>query len=220
MKKQERIRALDLRKNGASLREIKNALNISLSTASTWTKNVKLSRSSKDKIQKKISDGRLKSQSVLRGKRIMREEDAEQFAESIVNKINVGKDVKKVILSLIYWCEGNKNHGMFFTNSDPLLIGMFMKLLRECYDIQEPKLRACIHLHDYHDEAKQLHFWSKVTNIPICQFIKSFRKKNTGKYLNKGYQGCLQVRYGDVQLARKLNSIAKLFINKENGSIG
>ena len=128
MKKQERVLAIKMREQGASLRDIKDMLNISLSSASEWVKNVELSEGAKNKIQKKIIDGRKKSNAVLRARGDQRKKDAEDFAKSIIKNIKINSDVKKIILSLIYWCEGNKKGFLNFTNSDPQLISMFIKV--------------------------------------------------------------------------------------------
>ena len=117
---------------------------------------------------------------------------------------------------MIYWCEGNKSlrDSVFFTNSDPRLIANFLHLFRNSFDIDESKFRVCMHLHDYHNEEKQLNFWSDVTFIPKNQFFKSYKKLNTKKRIRDNYQGCIQVRYYDINIARKLQAVAKEFMDK------
>ena len=71
-----------------------------------------------------------------------------------------------------------------------------------------------MHLHKYHDEKSQKDFWSKITNIPKEQFNKTYQKPSNGKYKKEGYQGCIKVYYGDVSIARKLQSVAKTLMER------
>jgi hypothetical protein len=64
----------------------------------------------------------------------------------------------------------------------------------------------------YHSPQKQLDFWSKVTDIKREQFIKPYRKANSGKRIHPNYQGCINIRYHDNDLARRLMAVAKAFL--------
>ncbi len=105
-----------------------------------------------------------------------------------------------------------RTKGVAFTNSDPNLVRTFLKLLRGLFDLDEKKFHPCIHLHSYHLPKAQLDFWSKVTDINKQQFIKPYRKANSGKRIREGYQGCIDVRYGSSDLARRLLATAKAFL--------
>jgi hypothetical protein len=52
-------------------------------------------------------------------------------------------------------------------------------------------------------------FWSKVTGIPVSQFIKPYQKANSGLYKKEGYQGCANVTYSDVTISRELRAVAQ-----------
>ncbi len=115
----------------------------------------------------------------------------------------------KLILAVLFWCEGQKDtgEGIKFINSDPQMVRLFLHILRTQFPLQESKFRALLHLHDYHDEQEQLKFWSDVTRIPISQFHRSYRKPHTGKNTRDGYPGCISIRYSDVRLAKTLKMI-------------
>lgn len=121
-----------------------------------------------------------------------------------------------IICAMIYWCEGGKNakYSVAFTNSDPKLVRTFLKLLRECFVLDESKFHPCIHLHSYHLPEKQLDFWSKVTDINKQQFIKPYLKPNTGKRIHENYQGCISLRYFNNDLAQQLVAIAKAYLSQ------
>ena len=114
---------------------------------------------------------------------------------------------------MIYLCEGNKSLKSLttFTNSDPNLISTFLYLFRNSFNLNEKKFRVLMHLHKYHNEEIQKNFWSK---IPKDQFNRTYLKPNSGKYKKRDYQGCIKVYYGDVSITRKLQSIAKMFMER------
>ena len=93
-------------------------------------------------------------------------------------------------------------------------ITTFIFLFRNSFKLDESKFRVLMHLHKYHNEKTEKDFWSKITKIPQNQFNKTYLKQNSGKYKKEGYQGCIKIYYGDVSIARKLRSIAKMFMER------
>lgn len=214
MKIVQHRKALTLRKRGYSVKEIATMLLVSRSTASVWVQNVKLSKKAQARILRRIGLGRLHAGQTKQRQVKNFEEKCLLEGQVLVSKVANEPQFSKIMCAMLYWCEGNKSArgGVYFTNSDPNLIKKFLELLRASFDVDESKFHPCIHLHGYHDVRKQLDFWSKITNIPKKQFIKSYRKPNTGKRIREGYQGCIGIRYHSNGLARELMGIAKAFL--------
>lgn len=209
-------RALQLRKEGYSLKEIAKRVRVVKSTVSLWVRNVDLDDRAKTRLLTKISVGQLVGGESRRRKvqRIMKLHYRE--ASRALHGLRLDDVSSKLLCAMIYWCEGGKNHyqGIRFTNSDPKLIRTFLFLLRKSFKADERKFRACIYLHAYHDAAAQLDFWSKITNIKKAQFIKPYQKANTGKRIREGYQGCVSIYYHSNDLARQLLIFAKAFFSR------
>ena len=216
MKQNEKQHAIELRKKGYSINEISKQISVSKSSVSYWVSDVELSMIAKQRIIKNQSIAREKSSEILRARRREREDIAQKSGETTVRRIKLNRPVEKIICAMIYWCEGNKNprDGVSFTNSDPHLIITFLELLRANFLIDESKLRVCMHLHDYHDEAIQLTFWSKPTKIPKDRFTKTFQKPHTGMQKHPGYQGCIRIRYSDIVITRELLATGEMFMKK------
>lgn len=213
----EKQQAVILRKQGCSLQEISIKLGVSKGTASIWLQRTPLSARARERIQKRRDEGSRKSRATLNSRTNKRLTEALGFAQKTLGNIADTVDNSRLYCALLYWCEGEKSKNdksLFFTNSDPLLVKLFLKHLRKGYAIEEQKFRVCIHLHSYHDSKKQLLFWSQVTNIPLTQFIKPYQKLNSGKNKRVGYAGCASVRYHDVRIARQIIAIARVFLNK------
>lgn len=205
------LEAKKLRERGRSFREISKILGISKSTASLWTRKIVLNPKARRRLAKLQDIGRKRSKQTKKRQGMKIEREITEKAKMVVRDVKLDDNHRKIICSLIYWCEGGKNERgrVNFTNSDPQLMKYFLKIFRKSFPLRENKFRALLHLHEYHEEKKQIRFWSKATRIPIKQFSKSFHKKNTGKNIRAGYPGCLSVRYYDSKIQKELIFICK-----------
>lgn len=218
MKKEEKNKAINLRQKGYSFCEISKELNVAKSTVSLWTKDVELNKYARFRLKQRILDGKSHSLNTNRKKR-------EDFLKHIlnkdnieINKIYISKEIAKLVCSILYWCEGSKDKSTVrFTNSDPVMISTFLNFFRKAFETDEEKFRVCMHLHSYHDETMQKKFWMKITGISEAQFIKSYRKDNTGIRQKKDYQGCISIRYHDYIIATEINNFYNIFGIKYGG---
>ncbi len=211
----EKEEAIRLRESGFSLSEISESLNVAKSSVSLWVRNVPLSENAQLRIQEKRTLSRQKSAQTNIALTDLKMDQAHEYAKTVLAGVELNPDNARLLCSLLYWCEGVKirrTNTFGFTNSDPNLMREFMKLFREGFDIDEKKLRPALHLHEYHDAEAQLQFWSNTTNIPLSQCHRPYIKPHTGKRIREGYQGCVTVRYFDVELARRLEAIAIVFL--------
>ena len=79
----------------------------------------------------------------------------------------------------LYLGDGLKgDKGVGFSNSNYKLISFMMRWFREFCKIPEEKFRGSIWIHDNLDELKARKYWSKLANIPLKQFNKSYIAKN------------------------------------------
>ena len=213
MKTEKKKKSLELRKLGYSLGEIAEKLSVSKSTVSLWTKKVVVSGEGVIKIKERSRLANIKSSEVLHNRKLDRLDLVEKESESLINRIKLNKDLALVALSIMYWCEGTKaDSSVRFTNSDPELVRMFMKSFRQSFDIDEAKIRICVHLHDYHNEEEICNFWSEITKIPRSQFNKSYQKNSNHLFKKEGYKGCVRVSYHDAHISRVILSFAKKLI--------
>ncbi len=214
MKKDLEIKTKELRKQGYSVKELQEMIGVSRGTISRWIQNVPLSTKAQKRLADRSTAARIKSALTIREQTRQKNIIADDFAEKVLSSAKINADIRAIICSMIYFCEGAKSYGVNFINSDPSLIQLFLSFFRRAFEIKEEKLRVLMHIHDYHDLAKQKRYWSKVTGIPTSQFQKTFIKSSDHKYRKEGYQGCIMVRYYDMSIARKLAAIAKSFMER------
>ena len=124
-------------------------------------------------------------------------------------KEKLAKKEKELLIAgiMLYWAEGWKKNSNYvsFSNSDASMIQIFLNFLRRICRVDDSRLRILLHFYDNQDEAELKKYWSKVTNIPLRQFNKSFvHKGKTGNYKKKSEYGTVNIRYGDKKLLNQI----------------
>lgn len=202
-------KAIELRQAGHSIKEIAKLLNIAISSSSVWLRSVKVSPTGQDRMIKRKEQNRYKMQQKWIEKRHNRYVNDLEKANVTLSSLDLAnKNIAKMICSILFWAEGNKDFSHIrFTNSDPLMIKTFMFYLRKAYNLDESKFRACIHLHEYHNNEQLHSYWSSITNIPLLQFRKPYLKPHTGKRKKLNYMGCTTIYYFDSSIAHELEAL-------------
>lgn len=213
-KVEQKLEAVKLRRQGHSLKEITEKLNVAKSSASTWVRNISLNEKAKKRLLTRITLGQFRGAESKRRKTETFVNKSLDEAKDSFSGITFNHSWNLAVCSLLYWCEGTKNpqrSAVSFANSDPILIKAFLKAFRASFNLDEKKFRCCVHLHEYHNAKKQLTFWSKVTGIPKCQFMKPYLKPHTGIQTRENYPGCIAVRYSDNNMGRRLLASSRVF---------
>jgi hypothetical protein len=103
---------------------------------------------------------------------------------------------------MLYWGEGAKTGGgVKFANSNPEMICVFLRFLKEICGVDEKRIKMMIHL--YPDQSSDLlkNFWSSTTGVGLENFYRPHRlvgKKGT--YKNKSIYGTATINYSDKKL--------------------
>lgn len=216
LKREEKLRAIALREKGYSLNEIVEAVGVAKSSVSEWVRNIPLTEKARRRLLTKIKLGQLVSAENKREKTNILIDAYRAEASKDLQTVNVDRIMRKIICSLLYWCEGAKRqfNGVRFTNSDPKLIRTFLNLFRQSFEVDENKIRIGLHLHEYHNTKKQIAFWSNITAVNRNKFIRPYLKPHTGKRIRKDYPGCATIYYYSNNTARQLLATAETFLQK------
>jgi hypothetical protein len=115
----------------------------------------------------------------------------------------------KIAGVMLYWAEGyKKGDGIDFVNSDPDMVKLFLRFLREVCGIGEKRLRLYLYAFESQNIGRLKQFWNKITQIPISQFSKVYVRKagaDSGKTGRRMPYGVVHIRYYDKKL---LNAIS------------
>lgn len=213
--KRTKVSANKLRLRGKNYREIKELLGIPKSTLSTWfSKKYAHIFDKKAQLIHLAKIRPIARQSVrLRIER--RDNEINRSVSQLLQKLEHSELVNKLALGLLYWAEGAKHtkvSGLIFVNTDPIMMRLFVELLRISYNLDESKFRVRIHLHYYHEKRILLKFWSELLNIPKRQFATPFLKpRSKKKRFRKNSKGICLLRYADSNIRRELLAIGHIF---------
>ena len=178
--------AIEMRKRGCSYSEIENRLHIPKSTLSYWLKNIKLTPEQ----VKKLNEKRTKTAKANALKKISR---TLRMIEEV--KISSSQDVKKISKKelwlmgiVLYWKNGNKTNlkkGVHFSSSDPDMIKLFLKWLRDIGGIRDEEIRFDIFIKG-NRKSKNIgkiidettNYWSQVTGFLKKDFSNIYLQKS------------------------------------------
>jgi predicted transcriptional regulator len=204
-----KLQARDLRKKGLSVKEIQKRLKVSKSSVSLWVRDIRLTKKQLRKLYSNQRTGALKGSIIAALHKIRaREELTRKLIREGIKEIgNLSKQDKFIAGVAMYFAEGSKgDKNVAFSNSDPRAIRFMMGWLRKFCKVPEMKFRASLYLHDNLNERKAKQFWSKLTQVPLTQFKKTYIVKNNPHRLRKvkHIYGVLRITVSDVNLHRKI----------------
>ncbi len=216
--------AKKLRLQGKTYSEIKDKLGIPKSTLCTWfrvqlkmpfNKNAQLEHLKKIRPLAAAAKKRINNEAYG----LLKQKINKEVSNFPFNEIGF----YKAMLSMLYWAEGGKYYrvsGLRFANTDPKLIGLYITLLRKCYNIDETKFHIRVHMHYYHKAKETKGFWSKILGIPKTQFGSSYvKKRSRKKRFRKNFMGICYVNYKDSNVRKEILEIGyrlQELITKEN----
>jgi hypothetical protein len=167
--------AIKLRLAGKSYGEIAKTLDVSKGSLALWFKNLKLPERTQKLLEEKMRIAREHNlfENNRRRTRAIQIEN-QKTKQTAVNEI---KSLSRYELTLVgaalYWGEGWKRgntHFVELANSDPDMITLYLRFLREILQVPEEKLRVNILVHPNVNTQSAIKFWSKITKIPKERF--------------------------------------------------
>lgn len=217
----DRQNALKLRLSGKSYNEISSILKIPKSTLSNWFTGLKLSTKAQKRIASRVYQGTLHGL-IKRNKQqthlaIQRARKIRACAEREIKNLSFNE--LKLIGAALYWAEGYKRsimrngreltyHSVALTNSDPKLITIFLKFLREVCDVADKQIKAEIRIYEHMSEQNLFSFWQKITKLPKENFGKTYygiSKSSQGKRpFNRLPYGTVLIRVNNTNLFHKI----------------
>lgn len=223
MFKHFRSEATRLRLQGFTYSDISNRLDkrISKSTLSDWFKNITYTLEQKAKIKDrqsfKIKLSQITGLKTIAKNRYIKLEGIYKNSTKYINGLDQYN--QKLILSILHMTEGAKHSStkdLRFTNSNPHIILLYLKLLFNSYKIDLSKMRVRIQARADQNVFKLNLFWKNLINIQNIRFYPTYIDKRTqGIKTNKlNYMGICSIFYFDTSIQIELEMISKLLINK------
>lgn len=124
--------------------------------------------------------------------------------------MSIQRDLEACAIGL-YWGEGAKSLAagvVDLANSDPGVLQVFLRYLREIVRIDERRLRVYLYCFDDQDVESLKRFWSIELGIPVSQFTKPYIRAGGSIRTRKMPYGVAHVRYNEKKLL--LEILAKI----------
>lgn len=195
-------KAVILRKQGFTYSEILREVHVAKSTLARWLHTVELAARQKQQLTEKKRLAQLRGIESIRKRRIEKIQKIHETAVSEVGKLS-RRDLWLVGTTL-YWAEGSKmkvyrtGQSLIFSNSDPVMIRLFLKWLQEVCEVDIRNIDVEIYLHENSSADSAKVFWARQTSLPQNRFVKVYWKRHNPSTRRKNvgvdYHGLLRVR--------------------------
>ena len=198
-------RALNLRKLGKTYSEILREVPVAKSTLSLWLLQIGLSKKQKQNISVKRLEAQRKGANAVKQKRLREVEE-----QRVLGVKDIGRISERELFLIgiaIYWAEGAKqkegvsvSQPVDFSNSDPNMVKIFIKWLKESCHINNEAIyyALCIHRSKSLDILKEINWWKSFLGMESNVIIKiKYKKDNFGTrrhFMNYHGQFIVKVR--------------------------
>ena len=220
-----KTRAIQMRKKGASVRDIEKRLTIARSTLSFWFKDVRLSRyhlrQLKRRADKSLIRARKEAVKWHHAQKIERLREAYSGANQTLSRVDYADNLTlELMLAMLYLAEGSKkNSQTLMGNSDPLILNFFVRSIHRLYAVPITAFKCNLHLRADQNPRKMQLFWARSLGIPSKNFGKPLIDKRTmGSATYPHYKGVCAVSCSRVAIQRKLMYIATAYCENSVGT--
>ncbi len=209
-------RAIELRKQGKTYSEIRSLVPVAKSTLGLWFIDVGMGKHQKQRITQKRIDAQKRGAARRREQRLEMTRSIFELCGKDIDSIS-GRELWLIGI-VLYWAEGSKakdwniSQVVQFTNSDPIMIKLYIKWLMESLHFPKDDLLLSLSIHENNKYrlSEVISFWHKQTgfqwDISDRVYFKR-HKPNPGRHnLGDKYYGTLRVTVRrSVNLNRKIS---------------
>lgn len=186
MKYDKQIQAKTLRLQGKSINYIAKELGVSTSSVCAWVKDIQLSDEQKQELQQsKYSHFREHYNDDKKSLALSKRKNNQLIGRETAKK----KDTLHCMGCMLFWAEGSKKKNQIvFTNSDNYMMKLFVRFLKEKFDIknEEISLHINCYLNTQDDIKNNITYWVNELDLSGCKIAKPTIKITTNNIENFG----------------------------------
>lgn len=200
MERSVREKAIRLRKRHWTYSEIATNLHVSKGILSHWLRDIPYTPRQEVIVRSNLA--RARNAQVLANRKAARVRSILGTAKREIGSLSKGD--LHLLGVMAYWAEGSKTVDSIvkFTNTDPELIRLMVRWLREICGVTREKMRFHLRIHPGENVAVTEAYWAAVTGIPANQFYRTTRKTSgsEGRTVRKVRYGIASVVVCDARL--------------------
>lgn len=198
----EKVKAVELRREGFSYREILRQVPVAKSTLSLWLRTVGLSRPQRQRLTEKRLAAARRGWEQLRRERVERVAQAMIKAEAEGHERIAASDSLWLIGTALYWAEGAKLKAwrpsvhVMFTNMDARMILLIRQWLCLCCGIDKEDIVYAVQIHERADIQSALRYWASTLTVPQAQlrvYLKRHNPSTQRKHVGADYYGTIRL---------------------------
>jgi DNA-binding MarR family transcriptional regulator len=200
MKTSEREMARKLRQEGLSVREIEGRVGVARSSVSVWVRDVELTPEQREVLRCRP---RPSNADAFRRRRLLSQSEGREAARRLEPLHAMG--------CMLFWAEGSRSvDAAKITNSDPALLRLAARFLRQYFDVRDEKFRVWCNLFADHLEKQHAieQHWLDTLELPRECLTKSivnvYSRYSKKRRRNKLPYGTCRLTVCDVRIAQHL----------------
>lgn len=211
---EDKYKAIALRKNGLSYKEIQQEIPVSKGLLSGWFKHLDLTQEEikflESRIIERQNTGRIQAALSNRKRRMERENLNFELAKEAFKEYK--NDPIFIMGICLYWAEGAKKTNNFqFINSDKDMILFMYNWVQKYLKIGKENIKCRLFTHKVIGSENHLGFWSGLLNLEKSKFQKiTFKPTKHKVKKNPDYKGCLRIELGKIDQLRTMKNWQKL----------
>ena len=191
------------------MREIASLVGVSRSSVSRWVADIELTEAQHEVLRQRnpAYNRQLAGRSTVAQQSRARRSAAQLRGRKAARR----GSTLHVAGCMLYWAEGSKNRNQLrFSNSDPQMLRLFARFLRECYGVPDDRMRVWCNLFADHAERQEEveAFWLDVVGLPRTCLTKStvnrFSSWSKRKRLNVLPYGTCRLSVSSTQLVQEI----------------
>jgi AcrR family transcriptional regulator len=219
VKRDIREQARELRKQGHSIREITTELGVSKGSVSLWVRDIELTPEQHQALKEQQYRHAIAHKGAQTNRRIGLEKRI-AYQEMGRERIRNHPSELFVVGCMLYWAEGAKTrrNGVHFANSDPNMQLLFIKFLRQEFQIPNEKFRLQIHCHTkIQEEVLRIeNYWMELLQLKRENLIKTLFKKGSNTRKNILANGVSYIYVNQSEIVQQIFGAIQEYVGFEN----
>jgi len=211
-------KAILLRKQGLSLKDIVGELKKPISTISLWVRHVELTPEQKSYLDSRnpVKNYNLyKNTAAIERTKITwmeRRKKYQEMGREICQEAYKNKDIDFFVGIVLYWTEGYRSRNrnvVHFSNTDLVMVKVFVKFIKKFFDVEDNEI--CVTLHCWLGNNVTLKdvedYWIKNLELNKINLRKTYveqKRKVTGKRKNIHTYGVCRISLYRVDIIQKI----------------
>lgn len=198
----QRLRAVELRKQGLVYSEIRAQVPVAKSSLSLWLRDTPLSPESANKLAVTALEARIRRGQTNRARREAEIRNIIDAAEREAQNLLGPEQGLWLAGTALYWAEGSKpkewdkSRGVSFTNMDPRMLLIFRQWLTEFCAVGGEDLLYSLYIHPSGNLNAAKEFWRSALGIPDAELRTYLKRHNPSPKRNntgREYHGTMRI---------------------------